>query len=58
MISPDRKPGVKLVTDRLQAPRIGVPAPPSHPPADVLSKEGRRIIAEMEEAVRNAAKSE
>lgn len=54
MISPDRKPGVKLVTDRLQAPRIGAPA--SQKADDLTPLE--RVIEEAETLTREAAKSE
>lgn len=47
----DRKPGVRLVTDRLQADRIGAPKPAAKSPID-------QVIEEAEAATRDAAKRE
>jgi hypothetical protein len=58
MNHPNRKPGIKLVTDRLQASRIGAPKrkPDTRPlQGNSLIDE---VIAEAEEIAASAAKRE
>jgi hypothetical protein len=59
MLQPDRKPGVRLVTDRLQTSRIGAPTAKGYKPPEPITNSpmAREMLAEAERITAEAAKA-